>query len=344
MSNIFDLHFPGETLVYLCLFAAILFVRNVTFKKSVLFLVIVVFLSLLIQYDVSLKFIYGLLYILLPLIILTFSLRFNTKSAWFLLYMLWYANLSLDLFELSGFSHTSYLPTYGSVLFGMIYLVKKQRNTLDWITIASIALFLVFSLSLKAIATVVLYFLLNSSKISSLIRSGILVSLSTILLYMSIPELQDKIDIYLVRYGVEFAASPRGILYLSGLNIAIDYFPFGSGAGSFGSPSAIIYQSNIYSAYNISGHGLEFSKIDTNNFFYDAFWSGILGELGFLFTLIYLFVLFGNYRKVNRAKIFVVTIFFQSLWTHFINDLSLFLTLFILIPIIIHNESVVYNQ
>lgn len=341
LANILDWHFPGETLVFLIVAITIFIAREGAFKKSALITIVFILLSLLHSFEISVRFIYGVLYITLPLFLVSLSKSFKTEKAWIYLYSLWFFNLILSLFAVCGFNHISYLPTYGALLFGLIILVKKNRNIYDNIAISSILIFLIFSLSLKAIASVLLIILLRSSKIISLIRSAIIVSMSVFLIYIALPNLQEKIDTYVVRYGIEFVTSPRGILYANSIKIAKDYFPFGSGAGSYGSPSAVKYESEIYSRYNVGGHGLNFNHIDTNNFFFDAFWSGIIGELGFVFAVLYGVTLFRNYSDAYKGKIFIVVILFQSLWTHFINDLSLFLILFLLIPNIIRYERIV---
>lgn len=72
----------------------------------------------------------------------------------------------------------------------------------------------------------------------------------------------------------------RTELYRVAPKLAINYFPLGSGAGSFGSsPSRDVYYSPIYHEYQIShlhGGGVG----EDGSFLIDTFWPKILGEYG----------------------------------------------------------------
>jgi len=93
---------------------------------------------------------------------------------------------------------------------------------------------------------------------------------------------------YLENVGIE--GHVRLGMYLASYNIAIDYFPFGSGPGTFGSLSSIIgWYSSIYFDYGVSNIGAnspEEVAIGIHTLL-DTFWPHILGELGFIGTLIY---------------------------------------------------------
>ncbi len=87
----------------------------------------------------------------------------------------------------------------------------------------------------------------------------------------------------------------RVVLTYTSLKISMDYFPFGVGFGKFASPVSRDTQSEIYHQYGIDHvYGLTFDylKAERNrNFMCDTFWPMILGELGILGTICYLFLL-----------------------------------------------------
>jgi hypothetical protein len=102
-------------------------------------------------------------------------------------------------------------------------------------------------------------------------------------------------------------------MYLASYKIAIDYLPFGSGLGTFGSLASITnWYSNIYYQYGIVNIGAN-SEQDVaaqNHTLLDTFWPHILGELGFLGTFLYFFLWFYPlfksfyiYKKVIDVKI-----------------------------------------
>lgn len=94
----------------------------------------------------------------------------------------------------------------------------------------------------------------------------------------------------------------RTLLLVRGFEIAQDHFPFGSGAGTFGSaPSFQLGYSEVYYLYGMDNiYGATPSDPD---FLQDAFWGKVLGQSGFIGTTVYLlliYVAFGGAFKLNR--------------------------------------------
>ena len=87
----------------------------------------------------------------------------------------------------------------------------------------------------------------------------------------------------------------RVVLTYTSLKISKDYFPFGVGFGKYASPVSRDTQSEIYHQYGIDHvYGLSFAKLEDSskmNYMCDTFWPMILGELGVLGTICYLFLL-----------------------------------------------------
>jgi len=91
---------------------------------------------------------------------------------------------------------------------------------------------------------------------------------------------------------------PRNALYLTAFKIAADYFPFGTGLGTFGGYISYLYYSSVYTKYGLSDiYGLSYG----GSFICDTFWAYIIGQFGFLGTLLYFLVIYRLYRMIINA-------------------------------------------
>lgn len=104
-------------------------------------------------------------------------------------------------------------------------------------------------------------------------------------------EAQYKFNLY---FGSKAASAPRNALYIAGFQIAKDYFPLGSGQGTFGSYPVGKAYSKIYFDYKLNKvHGLSPDDVLKNtgsHFIFDTYWSHIIGEMGFVAAFIYLWL------------------------------------------------------
>ena len=87
---------------------------------------------------------------------------------------------------------------------------------------------------------------------------------------------KDKVAYYF-SYGLTAA---RPALYLVGLRIVRDFFPIGSGFGTFASSLSGEYYSSLYGNYGISGV-MGLTQTDYS-YMADVFWPYIYGQLGVL--------------------------------------------------------------
>ena len=88
----------------------------------------------------------------------------------------------------------------------------------------------------------------------------------------------------------------RVVLGYTSLKIANDNMPFGAGFGMFASPISRQYKSHVYSDYGIdSVYGLDFER-DGGMYMCDSFWPMLIGETGFLGTLLYIVILYVGFR------------------------------------------------
>lgn len=107
---------------------------------------------------------------------------------------------------------------------------------------------------------------------------------------------KEKIFLYF-QWGMSAA---RPALYVVGVRIAFDYFPFGSGFGTFASTLSVRNYSNIYDIYNISkvlGLSREYSA-----FVGDVFWPYVYGQFGMVGFLLYLKMIYDIIKyQLTRA-------------------------------------------
>lgn len=121
---------------------------------------------------------------------------------------------------------------------------------------------------------------------------------------MFVPKIHDKVLRYSEMYGGETAKDgiARVALYYTAVEIANDYFPFGSGQGTYGSIAANLNgDDRIYDDYGISGiWGL--SSKDEVDFRMDAYGSSVLGEQGYLSTIFYIGLLFFPFFYLKKQS------------------------------------------
>lgn len=132
-----------------------------------------------------------------------------------------------------------------------------------------------------------------------------LILLSSILLligYFAVwNEMKENLELnvnYIENAGAE--GHVRLGMYIASFNLVTDFFPFGSGMGTFGSLASIIGgYSNIYFDYGVSNIGAN-SPEDVANGHHtllDTYWPHIFGELGFFGAIIFLYIWFFPIKK-----------------------------------------------
>lgn len=93
----------------------------------------------------------------------------------------------------------------------------------------------------------------------------------------------------------------RVAMHIVGIQILVDFFPLGSGLGTFASHLSGRYYSNIYELYGLSEiNGMTREKY---NFISDLFWPYIYGQFGVFGTLIYLKLFISIFFRQFRSMI-----------------------------------------
>ena len=94
--------------------------------------------------------------------------------------------------------------------------------------------------------------------------------------------------------------SARYQLLITSIKIAKDYFPFGTGLGTFGSYFSAINYSPVYSMYHISNvHGL---MKGATYYTSDSFWPMILGETGVIGLVIMIILIIRLYLRIQKIR------------------------------------------
>lgn len=92
--------------------------------------------------------------------------------------------------------------------------------------------------------------------------------------------------IYYYYFGPMVDRSPRAQLTKTAIKIASDFFPLGSGYGSFASFYSGVYYSPLYEQYGISHvYGM---TIDNTSYLSDTCWPIVIGQFGWIGTVMFL--------------------------------------------------------
>ena len=187
------------------------------------------------------------------------------------------------------FSHATVLAALCIFLLALYLLSSSKINKLFIILIYVI---LISTLRFKAIgASLLILFILLYLKISqkklSLSKLGIFALITIVLAW-------DQISYYYI----DLDGNARKVLNETSIRIAKDYFPVGTGFATFGSHFSSVSYSPIYYQYGISNtFGLQKGA---TFFISDTFWPMIIGQFGFLGTIIYLLILFIIFIKIQH--------------------------------------------
>lgn len=102
----------------------------------------------------------------------------------------------------------------------------------------------------------------------------------------------------IVEYYFAGNETARDLLGTTSLQIAFDYFPLGTGFGSFASYMSKVYYSQVYFSYHLSSvYGL-MNIPDGGSFISDVYWPMVLGQTGFLGLLCILSIYIKLFKRL----------------------------------------------
>lgn len=221
------------------------------------------------------------------------------------------------------------------------YLIREDRRFFFLSTIFIICSILTFrrtSIFGITLAVFLAIFLNPPSKIKATAKRNMILLIVFLVIVFSVfifVMFQDLVQNYLI-----LKTMPRNALSIAGGKIAIDFFPLGSGFGSFGSGINRYEYSDLFYRYRLNGiWGLSSRE---SYFINDVFWPHLIAEVGILGLIFYLFVIKGFFKICRDAlarfkrpilKIFALgaymllieslvestkaTFYEMSLWTYF---------------------------
>lgn len=196
-----------------------------------------------------------------------------------------------------------------SLLFALLIFSTHKRIYRYRLCLMMMLVMLVLSGKEKAYGAILVlglfYYLIVHKKVQTKIRY---------ILYMAIPVAVlawDKIYYYYVQGYGRYAKS---IMTGTSLQIAKDYFPIGTGFGTFGSTYAREVYSPVYFLYGIADNPE--LGIESRQYLTDLFWPILFGETGVLGTIFYcglILLLFIQIQRVfyyNKKKYFLLIFMF----------------------------------
>ena len=176
---------------------------------------------------------------------------------------------------------------YGKIMIvsSVIYLFtssKNRNNIIIFFLILSAGLICGRSKYYGEVALAAFLFIFLRDKIKIRLKYFIL---SVITLVGILFVTWSKISTYL---NNEEAA--RTVLYLTSFQIFKDYFPFGTGLGSFGEDASKVYYSPIYSEYGIDRvFGL---SVEFDSFIADTYYPVIIGQFGLIGIVAFIYFIY----------------------------------------------------
>lgn len=141
------------------------------------------------------------------------------------------------------------------------------------------------SLILAAIILLLYISLIIENKHSMFLRSLVIAAAAVLIGY---PQYQK----YFVNgVKVNQGTSPRLLFLSGGIQLFKEYFPFGTGFGTFGSSTAASHYSSLY--YVLGFHKIAGMTPNNPKYLNDTFWPMIFGQLGLVGTIPYVCLFFG---------------------------------------------------
>jgi O-antigen ligase len=224
------------------------------------------------------------------------KLRIICGACWLIFLFLGILSLFKNRIIFYAMYHVSYY--YACVLaVSLIYFFCSNNTPKDkfiFILMLSVGLFSTRS-KFYGIYLLAIVLVLFASYIKYLKFNLKTVILSLIVLAAVIIVGWQKIDLYFALSGeieeVETGLLARLMLYLTSMNIFQDYFPFGSGLGSYASYSSGVYYSDIYAKYGVEKiYGMNSSDY---SYIADTYYPclaqfGVVGVILFITFFVYL--------------------------------------------------------
>ena len=230
--------------------------------------------------------------------------------------------LAVYLYCLFPFINSIYLNTtsyYHACTFaGVMFLLSSDMRKRDLVIFMIILLPGLVSFRSKFVAEIIIYAALLFYVKRPMKLSLKLLVLMAILAVVVIWANFEKFSIYFITGYDEGAA--RTYMYYTSFEMLGDYFPFGSGFGTFGTDASGRYYSPLYYKYGLNFiYGCRPDDYQTDHsFFMDTFFPVVIGQFGIIGTL--LFIKFWMKRlkeaslvQLQKYKLFMIAFVYMGI-------------------------------
>lgn len=196
------------------------------------------------------------------------------------------------------FAHPTF---YASSLFYLLMLrilFVRKKEKLNFFLNIVLSIMVAFSFRFKAIAVIMLFYAIylytvlpHLKKIKTLVILFVIGAVWVVS--------QEQLKFYFSGYGLE--NFPRGVLLLTSLNIIKDYFPFGTGFGTFGSYVSGEHYSPVYKIYHIAN--IDGIRKENINAITDQYWPMIGGQTGLIGLVCMILIWSILLIKIKKLKV-----------------------------------------
>ena len=214
---------------------------------------------------------------------------YGISISWFLYYV-----LSLLLPDILRVPEAWDICAKSSILFALLVFCEHKKEWVYRVCLLLMLAMLFMSGKEKAYGAILVfglfYYLIVHRKMQTKVRY---------IFYMAIPIAilaWDKIYYYYVEGNGRYAKS---IMTSTSIKIAKDYFPIGTGFGTFGSNYAKVAYSPVYYLYGIAENSQ--LGVESRQYLTDVFWPILLGETGILGTVIYCGLIILLFVQIQRV-------------------------------------------
>lgn len=189
------------------------------------------------------------------------------------------------------FGHPTYLAGICVFLIALMTIYNIEKNILY---IGMNLIMLVFTLRSKAIVGAVVFILLYVViiKLHAKLKSWHFIVVALI----GVACAWSQIYFYFIYLGGQ---SARSVMLFTSFLILKDYFPIGTGFGTFASHSAAVNYSPVYIKYGFN-YIYELRNSADGTFFDDQFWPIVFGQTGFIGSICYIYIVFFLFRRIQK--------------------------------------------
>lgn len=270
------------------------------------------------------------LYLFVILFFLGLVLNIILQAEWNLM-LGWKVEYRYGFLRLAGwFGGTHYLGyffTLVSLVIWMSYLLRR-RNQLTWKfywLYSTVQIIISFPLTIrKGLVSIfsLIYYSMISGSSKKVIRTVMVVVGMSLLGYLLVGDssyIKDtKLDVLQMTNNDDDNYYIRGLMVYNGASLAISHFPFGTGAGTFGTVLSKYNTLEVYQKVNIPSFWYEsedLSGVYDSGFFSLLAENGIFGIIVMVFIVIYFFQILAERLTLNGSRILQVLIVTMAIWS-----------------------------